>query len=84
MSDDEQTNRKRIPHRPPPWMAIYWEMEMMDMVAMGDPADVGLYYTMMGLAWLRGDGSIPGDLKQRWAWRNLRKVDRLRGQSPCL
>jgi hypothetical protein len=62
MSDnvnDEQSNRKRIPHRPPPWMAIYWEMEMMDIVAMGDPADVGLYYSMMGLTWLRGDGQHP-------------------------
>jgi len=61
--DDEQTAAKQIPYRSPQWMALYWETTMMDIVAIGDPADVGLYFTMMGLAWLRGDGSIPADMR---------------------
>jgi hypothetical protein len=61
--DDEQTTDKRIPDRPPPWMAFNWEDFMIQaMPYLRKPEDIGIYITMMGLAWLRGDASIPGDM----------------------
>jgi uncharacterized protein YdaU (DUF1376 family) len=56
---------KRIPDRPPPWMAFCWRDFMIQVMPYLDKTeDVGIYFTMMGLAWLRGDGSVPADMAE--------------------
>ena len=64
--DDEQiTDKPLIPYAPPEWMAFHWGTFMTNtMPYLRRPEDVGIYLTMMGLAWLRGDATIPGDMAE--------------------
>ena len=62
--DDEQAAHKRIPNRAPPWMKLYWSDVMEITLGLGRADDLGIYTLMMGLAWMRGDASLPGDIGQ--------------------
>ena len=62
--DDERTDGKRIPYRAPPWMKLYWRDVMEITLGLGRADDLGIYTLMMGLAWMRGDATLPSELGQ--------------------
>jgi len=44
----------------PPWMKLYWRVTL----GLGRADDLGIYTLMMGLAWMRGDATLPSELGQ--------------------